>query len=143
MHGTEPVQDDEWLLRRVPPWGNPVKEVDGEIKPVRTAFQPGPASLSRMSITSPRELLDALSPELKDKGTWRVALVRAGTIRRLGFEVVPDPVDDGDRGHCHVGAPQGQELDDHDWRALAESSRLLTPDEVASGQLDLSKCEGM
>ena len=140
MQGRDPVQADEILLHRVPPWPNQTKQTDEGIRPTGFAFQPrkgDPAvSFSRLGLTSPRELLDQLTEHQADRDEWMVAAVRAGDVQAIGFAIDPKP-EPSDEGHCHVRVPADAKLGKKCWSKLAARSRLLTADEIDSGTVEV------
>lgn len=140
MQSSDLVQADEILLHRVPPWPMQTKQTDEGIRPTGLAFQPrkgDPAvSFSRLGLTSPRELLGQLSDDHEDRDEWMVAAVRAADVQELGFEIDPKP-EPADCGHCHVRVPVNVNLGKKCWSKLAARSRLLTPNEIDSGTVEL------
>ena len=99
--GTEPIEDDEELYRRIPVsmnWYDP--ELDAPPSP--KAFRPrepeiGGLSVSRAKYKTPQEVAH------NDHGRqYYVAVLRAGDLRDRGLEVAPRPISPDDPGHAEL-----------------------------------------
>jgi len=99
VEGTEPIEDDEELYRRIP-----VSRYDPEIDPCpsRRAFRPheydtNGLSVFRAKYKKPQEVAR------NDRGKrYYVAVLRAGDLRACGIEVVPSPIPPDDLGHAEL-----------------------------------------
>jgi hypothetical protein len=84
---TDPIGDDEFLIRRVPPaeaWQKPGPEptsVNVELRSDESGL-----SASRVAITTPKALLDQIGAS-QDQG-WLVIRARVGDLRAFGLHVV-------------------------------------------------------
>ena len=99
MTPTDPVADDELILRHIP-GGTTFQKPDGSIASPNFRIRPDETgiSVSRLAITS----AEAVMARLGDPATGsRLAVARAGDIRSLGFDVVSSPIPD-DAGHAEL-----------------------------------------
>lgn len=97
--GNGDIADDEWLLRRIPPWHLP-QEVQNPTEGMLTTFRPpsaafaldhGEAGLSFHLESSLRAAGEALTYGCPPaEPGWAVTRVEAAAIRRLGLEIVHD-----------------------------------------------------
>ena len=98
--GTEPIDDEELLYRRIPAsqdWYDPSKEPNLAVPAFRPRkYDTTGISLSRAKYKSLREA--AQNPRGK---SCYIAVLRAGDLRSAGIEVVPRP-EDGDPGHAEI-----------------------------------------
>jgi hypothetical protein len=95
----EEIRDDDWLLRRIPPWHLPEKnqnEPDGSnqtIRPPSAAFalDRGETGLSFHLESSLRAAGEPLSCGCPDgEPGWAVTRISVSTVRAMGHEVVRD-----------------------------------------------------
>ena len=98
--GTEPIDDDELLYRRIPVsmgWYS-----DGTLSP--EAFNPRPDELTGVSIYRAKyKTLEEVAKGRGKKGYF-VAVLRAGDLRQHGIDVAPRPntPDGHDPGHAEL-----------------------------------------
>jgi hypothetical protein len=97
---TPPVADDELLLRHIPggiqfqnPPDTPITSQNFRLRPDERGI-----SVSRSTRASPEAVLARIGDPAKGS---RIAACRVADLRALGFEVVPDPLDD-DPGHALI-----------------------------------------
>ena len=111
------VQDDEHILRHIPRGGR----LNG--RSFQPRFHKGEMdlSVSRFPPTSPAALIARVSQQ---PATSRVAAARAGDIRRLGLDVVPDPLPD-DPGHALIVAGTASLIDQVTRDDVAELFQFL------------------
>jgi hypothetical protein len=95
-----PVADDELLFRHIPgglqfqyPPDNPITSQNFRLRPGERGL-----SVSRSALTTPAAVLARLGDPAKGS---RIAACRAADLRDLGFEVVPDRLDD-DPAHALI-----------------------------------------
>jgi len=127
MTPTDAIADDELILRHIP-GGTTFQKPDGSIASPNFRLRPGEdgISVSRLAITSP----EAVMARLGDPETGsRIAVARAGDIRALGFEVVPDPKD-YDSGHAELRPTTADASAKQTQKALALLFRYVSSDEV-------------
>jgi hypothetical protein len=97
---TDPIADDELLIRRVPPGETgqkpgPVPTSDNvELRQDETGL-----SASRAAITTPKALLDQIGAS-QDQG-WLVIQARVGDLRAIGLHIVSKQTD-VDPGHVEI-----------------------------------------
>lgn len=106
------IADDEILLRHIPGgtlWQAPGPRITSANFQIRHDRSETGVSVTRLSITSASRLLQLVGGSL-EAGS-RVAAVRAGDVRQLGFRVVPKPLSD-DPGHAEIQSGAAS-LDDH------------------------------
>jgi hypothetical protein len=111
------VDDDEFVLRRIPPgttWQAPGPRITSRNFELRRDSDETGVSVSRRKITSPEALLLLIPSDIVLRmgpvTEWRVAHANVGEIRKLGFNVEPDPLPD-DPGHALI-ASASSSLDD-------------------------------
>ena len=124
---TDPIADDDILIRRVPPgeaWQKPgpvPTSVNVELRPGETCL-----SASRVAITSPKALLDQTGAR-REQG-WLVIRAKVADLRAFGLHVVSKPTD-LDPGHVEI-EPGGVELSRRSVRrALIKLFNVVPPDE--------------
>ncbi len=98
--GTEAVADDEVVNRRIPHvWG----PTEADAFPSPEAFRPhkanDPTGLS-MSREKYRPAKSLARPG--DSRPFFVGVLRARKIREIALDVVPDPIEPDDPGHCLI-----------------------------------------
>jgi len=106
------IADDEVLLRHIPSgtlWQAPGPRITSANFQLRHDRNETGVSVTRQSITSAQTLLQLVGGSL-ERGS-RVASVRAGEVRQLGFQVVPKPLPE-DAGHAEIQSDKAS-LDDH------------------------------
>lgn len=113
------IDDDEVVLIRIPPgtlWTAPGPRITSknfQLRPHEDGI-----SVSRKRFTSREELLALVPGDILSRmgsiDEWQVAEATVGSIRRLGFEVVPDPTDD-DAGHALI-ITGAHSFASHAWR---------------------------
>jgi hypothetical protein len=100
MTPTDPVADDELILRHIP--GGPSWQAppDDRISSFNFLLRPGETgiSVSRALLTQPAQMMARLGDPASGS---KIAVARAGDIRLLGLEVVPVSLDD-DPGHAEI-----------------------------------------
>ena len=101
--GSEPINDDEILYRRIPvsqDWYDPRRDE----RPSPEAFRPQEYDTTGISLSRNAEYktIEAAGRGRSRKGYY-VAEVRAGELRKHGIEVVPRPEPD-DPGHVEIPA---------------------------------------
>ncbi len=120
-----PIGDDEIVYRRIPPGSTFVKPgpavTSANFKP-RAHLGETSISVNRASSTSPERLLAMVDDEaiarLGPRTEWLVAAARAGDIRGLGFNVVPNELP-YDPGHALITSATESLLDQAMQRKLA------------------------
>lgn len=97
--GTEPIDDDEILYRRVPSREEQWVEHD---RPTKLVFRPREDDTAGLSATRAKykSIEDAAQGS---KPSYCVAVLRAGDLRRHGIEVKPSPLEN-DPGHAELPA---------------------------------------
>jgi len=130
-----PVADDEWLFRHVPggiqfqnPPETPITSQNFRLRPGERG-----TSVSRSALTTPEAVLARLGDPAKGS---RIAACQVADLRALGFDAVPDPVDD-DPAHALI-LPGGNDLTARTPRKrLANLFQFLDPPErPAEGNQD-------
>lgn len=96
--GEEPIDDDEFLYRRI----NLQYVVDGRID--LEAFRPRREDVDGLSLTrakykSPEEA--AKPPVTRPGRTYYISSIRASDLKQLNLTIEPKPID-GNLGHCVV-----------------------------------------
>src|SRR5262249_41455034 len=101
LDGTEPIDDDEVLYRRIPVsmgWYDPAVSK----RPSPEAFKPRPDDTTGLSLcrggryNTPEQAAAGLA-----KRGYYIATLRVGDLREWGLEVVPRPVETV-RGHVEI-----------------------------------------
>ena len=98
--GTEPIEDDERLYRRLPI--HP-KYFDPAVDPAPTpfAFRPREEDDTGLSVSRAKyKTVEDVAANPRGK-QYYVAILEAGELRRRGIRVVPKPLD-GDPGHAEL-----------------------------------------
>ena len=97
---TDPISDDEFLIRRVPP-GEVWQKAGREPTSVNVELRPGEMGLSasRASITTPTALLAQIGASVGQG--WLVITARVGDLRAFGLRIVPKP-EDHNLGHVEI-----------------------------------------
>ena len=135
------VQPGEILLRRIPPKLNYTQFVNDSTMATGLAFLPDSGekctSVSRLSKTTPLECLQQvlINDPNANLSEWNVAIVYASDAFAQGLEVTCAP-NDIDQGHCHILVPEGSAIGKKVWSRLAKHSRILSPEEIESGNID-------
>lgn len=114
---TDPVQDDETVLRHIPRGGR----LNGRSFQPRFHKGESDLSVSRFPPTTPAALVARVGQQ---PATSRVAAARVGDIRRLGLDVVSDPLPD-DPGHALIVAGTASLADQVTRDDLAELFQFL------------------
>jgi hypothetical protein len=124
---TDPIADDEVLIRRVPPgeaWQKPgpvPTSVNVELRPGETGL-----SASRAALTTPIAILAQIGAS-REQG-WLVIQAKVGDLRAFGLHVVSKPTD-LDPGHVEI-EPAGVELSRRSVRrSLIKLFSVVPPDE--------------
>ena len=133
------IEDDEVLLRRIPPSTESFRTVhergDGGFRAVTptmsTRKDEDHLSCSRLRFTSPRHLLDDLSIDNIDPTGWHVCRFLVSDVKDLGLEIAFTPTG-RDPGHCSISAQDGLAYPNNKAQKLARRTRILTDEEVAS-----------
>ena len=122
MTPTDPIADDELILRHIP-GGTMWQKADGSIASPNFRLRPGEdgISVSRLAVTS----TEAFMTRLGDPATGsRIAVARVADIRALGFEVVPVPRD-YDLGHAELRPTTADATAKRTPKALAMAFRYV------------------
>lgn len=134
------IPSDEIILRRIPPAApdKPIMMVpirSGGWRASSVAIKPkmdqaGP-SFTRLSLTSPRQLLDLLALQDICSEGWFVCRLKVSKVRAIDWEVIPvhHPKDPG---HCEIRPTTGTPFKNTLWSRLARQTRVLSCDEVKS-----------
>ncbi len=136
------IDDDEVLLRRIPPstesFQSTCERGDGGLRAssamLKTITKQGEEHLScsRLRITSPQALLDDLRNDGKDPHGWHVCEFRVSDVTELGLEIAFTPTD-RDPGHCSITGVNGSVYPNNKGnkaKKLARKTRILTPEEI-------------
>ncbi len=91
------VRDDDWLLRRIPPWHVPVQdEADGGRQRPPSSAYALEAEEEGLSFHVERWLRDAGEPLTygcpDGVPGWAVARVPVAAVKQLGFDILPDGI---------------------------------------------------
>lgn len=137
MDGTEPIGDDEVLLRRIPPptlnLASAVPRTEGGLRATSARLtirdDEHGLSCSRLALTSPQTLLDSLLLQHIDPAGWMVCRVFAKDIRQLGLEIVPMP-ESWDPGHCQIVDGDLGNYPNKKATKLAKKTRILASEEI-------------
>ena len=136
MPDVETIDDDEVILRRIPPSdtieSTMLREGGGlRATSARLSTRDDEEGLSctRLRQTSPADLLSQLRLHGMSPETWMVCRLHVQEVRSLGLNVVHKPTD-WDPGHCEVVNPNGKVTSKLSSK-LAKRSRILTDEEVA------------
>lgn len=124
---TDPISDDELLIRRVPP-GEAWQKPGPEPTSVNVELRPGESGLSasRTGITRPDALLAQIGAS-REQG-WLVIQAKVSDLRAFGLHVVSKPTD-VDPGHVEI-EPAGVDLSRRSVRrALIKLFSVVPPDE--------------
>lgn len=134
MADSRPIADEEVILKRVRA-NDPhcIREYRGGYRATSFAIRIPPgqegSSCSRLQITSPRTLLSLVtSPD-----DYLICRMRVTDVRALNLEAHALPTAE-DRGHCEIRQPANQHFPASVWSRLAKTTRILTPEEVATLQ---------
>lgn len=140
----EPIDDDEIIIRRIPPATSTPSgriestypRLEGGLRATsaRLSTKPGEFGLScsRLRQTSPRALLDDLWHDAIDPSGWKVCRLRVRDVRALGLEIIHKPTE-RDPGHSEIVAEGGVfEYPNNKSQKLAKKTRVLTDEEVVS-----------
>lgn len=124
MTPTDPVADDEVVLRHVP--GGPTWQAPPAGRVTSLNFRPRPGesgiSVSREALTAAADLMTRLG----DPNTGsRIAAVSVGDLRALGLDVVPAPID-SDPGHAEIRSAAADLNNQEVRRRLAKLFRYVT-----------------
>jgi hypothetical protein len=133
----DPIQDDEVLLRRIPPSRpgfNTIERLPGggfraASITMSTRRDEDALSCSRLKRTSPRRLLDILRIQGIDPAGWSICKFYAADVRELGLQIEVDPTSD-DEGHCGISTLEGLAYPKKKAKQLARRTRILTEDEI-------------
>src|SRR2546423_13052156 len=96
------ISADELLVRHIPGgtlWQAPGPRITSANFQLRHDRNETGVSVTRLKITTPQRLLELVGGS-RQQGS-RVAAVRVGDVRALGFQVVPVPLDE-DPGHAEI-----------------------------------------
>ncbi len=137
MDGSEPVEDDEVILRRIPPstrdLASTTARPDGRLRAtsVRLSRRDDEAGLScsRLVLTSPTDLLNQLHEQEIDPAGWLVCRIFVKDVRDLGLDVMPKPMEN-DPGHCEIYAADFKPFPNKKAAKLAKKTRILMDEEV-------------
>lgn len=91
------------------------------------------SSCSRLQLTSPRTLLSLVALQGKSPDDYLVCRMRVTDVQALNLEVLALPTKD-DPGHCEIRETVNQGFTASVWSKLAKTTRILTPEEVATLQ---------
>ena len=95
--GFEPVDDDEWILRRIPD-----SQLDNAQRPQPVVFRPSPdRDADGLSFTRVKYATAAQVATAGQRAAMFVAKLSARAVRAQGVRVEPDPRSDN-TGHCLV-----------------------------------------
>ena len=100
--GTEPIEDDEILFRRIPVSTNWYHK-ESEHPPSPKAFQPNRNDVTGISLFREKYKSVIEAAQGWPGKSYYVATLRAGDLRKHGIEVVPD-VADAEPGHATIPA---------------------------------------
>jgi len=135
----EAIDSDELILRRIPPPldENTKSRGDGYSRPISQRLQflhkrDSGLSCSRLSQTTPRELLEQLRSQGKEPEGWGVCVIKVAQVRELGLDVIHKPERD-DPGHCEI---QGEFVRKTP-KKLSAIARMLSETEVESGIVEV------
>lgn len=122
--GTEPIEDDELLYRRVP-----IVHFDQSIhsKPAQEAFKPHLHDTTGLSVSRAKyKDIEQVAQNSREK-QYYVAVLRAGDLRACGIAVEPRPKPD-DPGHAELpGLTYEHRKDDSvvEWKVLLAKKLCL------------------
>ena len=116
--GTEPIDDDELLYRRVPLVHF---NQSNDPKPTPEAFRPHPNDTTGLSVSRARyKSVEQVAQNSRNK-RYYVAVLRAGDLRANGIAVEPRPKPPDDSGHAELpGLTYDHRKDDcvEEWKVL-------------------------
>ena len=104
--GTEPVEDEELLYRRIPlqpQWYDPATGW-----PTPLAFNPRRDDLTGLSFCRAKYTTPIEAARNDRDKQYYIAVLRAGDLREHGLDVVPKPLSN-DPGHCEMPVLNYQE----------------------------------
>ena len=123
--GTEPIDDDELLYRRVP---LPYFDESNDLKPTRLAFQPRRDDTTGLSVSRAKyKSIEQVAQNSRGK-QYYVAVLRAGDLRAHGIVVEPRPKPPDDPGHVELpGLTYDHRRDDavEEWKVLLAEKLCL------------------
>ena len=98
--GSEPIEDDEILYRRIPASAGFYDPSLGTyVSPL--AFRPAAVDTTGLSLSRAKYKTIQQAARGRKGKSYYVAVLCAGELRRAGMEVVPRPLFD-DPGHCEI-----------------------------------------
>ena len=123
--GTEPIDDDELLYRRVP---LPYFDASSDPKPTPQAFSPREDDTTGLSVSRARyKSIEQVAQNPRGKH-YHVAVLRAGDLRNHDISVVPSPKPPDDPGHAELpGLTYDRRGDDavEEWKVLLAEKLCL------------------
>ena len=138
MESTEDqIEDDEVLLRRIPPSTEDFKATcargNGGFRATSPMMSTRPdeddLSCSRLRLTSPRHLLDDLRNDGIEPEGWHVCRFLVADVKELGLEIAFTP-NDRDPGHCSITGENGLAYPSNKAQKLARRTQILTDEEI-------------
>jgi len=125
------IPDDEILLRHIPSgtkWQAPGPRITSGNFQLRHDRNETGVSVTRLKITAPRRLLELLGASYENGS--RVAAVRVGDVRKLGFKVVPKPLNE-DPGHSEIQSHEASLDEPASRKLLAKLFHFLADEPLA------------
>jgi len=98
--GTEPIDDDEYLYRRIP-IGTEYFDPGKSGKPSPWAFHPRKYDETGISVSRAKYVTPEQLAQNDRQKRFYIAVLRAGDLRREGIRVVPRPLE-GKPGHAEL-----------------------------------------
>ncbi len=138
MADSRPIADEEVILKRVRANDSHcIRQYRGGYRATSFAIRIPPgqegSSCSRLQLTSPRTLLSLVTLQGKSPDDYLVCRIRVTEVRALNLDVLALPTDE-DPGHCEIRKTVDQHYPASVWTRLAKTTRILTPEEVATLQ---------
>lgn len=138
----EPIDDNEKLLRRIPPssegFHTIVERKDegsrATTPSMKTRKDEDHLSCSRLRFTSPHHLLEDLRNDNKYPEGWNICQFLVSDLKEIGLEIMFSPTD-RDSGHCSITGEGGLSYPNNKAQKLARRTRILTSKEI----VDLSQ----
>jgi len=133
------IDDDEVLLRRIPPTSDDFKTVmetiDGGLRAtsgsMSTRRNETELSCSLLRLTTPKRLLENLDFHSIESSSWMVCRFLASDVRAVQLEVKHTPTED-DPGHCSITSESGLDFPKNSGKKLAKKTRILSQEEIAA-----------
>lgn len=131
------LNDDEILLRRVPPTSRQFQTIDktgdGRFRAVSAVMSTREVedslSCSRLRLTSPQSLLNDLYNDGKDPYGWHICRFTVSDVLEVGLQIQFTPTE-RDPGHCSITNDEGLAYPKSKAKKLARRTRILTDDEI-------------